>query len=131
MPQNSLFRSKLPEKIKQVLSSLSVGYENVDTIDLNRSINDHLSSLNAALKYNEFIDIATAQRLVEVFEIVFENYHQYDDREKSYIIGAARYFVRENDERPDSQSILGLDDDVQVVNYVLDIIGRSDLKVDI
>ena len=42
---------------------------------------------------------------------------------------AARYFVRELDVDPDTTSLLGLEDDAAVINFVLDAIGQPELKV--
>lgn len=45
------------------------------------------------------------------------------------VVGAARYFVSQDDEYPDTDTILGLDDDVSVFNHVIEQLGRSDLKM--
>ncbi len=46
------------------------------------------------------------------------------------IQGAVRYFVLEDDADGDLDSILGLDDDTQVMNAVMDKLGRADWRVD-
>lgn len=39
--------------------------------------------------------------------------------------------IEANDVDPDTGSLLGFDDDVIVLNFVLDKIGRSDLRVEL
>jgi len=46
------------------------------------------------------------------------------------IQGAVRYFVLEDDADGDLDSILGLDDDTQVMNAVMDKLGRADWRVE-
>ena len=48
---------------------------------------------------------------------------------RSAVVGAARYFVSENDEVPDAHSCTGLDDDVRVFNHVVALLGRVDLRI--
>lgn len=44
---------------------------------------------------------------------------------------AVRYFVSEEDARPDTEGVLGLDDDIEVFTSVAEQIGQVDRKVDI
>jgi len=46
------------------------------------------------------------------------------------IQGAVQYFVLEDDADGDLDSILGLDDDTQVMNAVMDKLGRAEWRVD-
>jgi len=47
------------------------------------------------------------------------------------VIGAARYFVSTQDVNPGTKSVLGLDDDASMLNYVLAAIGRTDLLIEL
>ena len=94
-----------------------------------KDIKEHVNRLEAALSYNEFLDIGAARKIAGVLDNLFSNYEDFPSEHRSLIVGAARYFIQDLDVDPDSTSVLGLDDDVQVLNYVLDQIGRSDLRV--
>jgi len=131
MSQRSMFGKQLPQKLSKALREHSSGYIVCDLAELKSNVQAHLIKLESALAYNEFLDVKTARKVAKVFEILLSNYAGYSQREKSLVFGATQYFVHDLDEQPDTQSILGLDDDVQVLNYILDEIGRSDLKVDL
>ena len=55
---------------------------------------------------------------------------RYSARDQRLIVGAARYFVADDDAEPDTQSILGLDDDLAVFNHVATQIGEPDLRIE-
>ena len=131
MSQNSLFGSDLPPGLFSALNNLVKEYQLFDRQELKASIHKHLEDLGTALRYNEFIDIKTAKMIAKTFDILLEELDQFGENEQAYIVGAARYFVREQDTVPDTKSLLGLDDDVQVLNYVLDRVGWPEMKVEL
>ena len=131
MSQQSMFGRQLPQKLSKALKEYSGGYFACEIDELKREVKAYLSKFEGALAYNEFLDIDTAKKLARVFDILLSQYEGYSEREKSLVFGAAQYFIHDLDAQPDTQSILGLDDDVQVLNFVLDEIGRPDLKVDL
>lgn len=50
-------------------------------------------------------------------------------RHRAMVVGAARYFCREDDERHDRDDPRGLDDDLAIFNWVARHIGRADLVI--
>ena len=131
MGQASLFGKKLPPKLSSIFKGYCQAYPNDKLNALLENITAHVQELEFALSRNEFLDIATARRIAEVLEILISGYDQYSTEQQAMIAGATQYFIQEQDVEPDTKSILGLDDDVQVINYVLDKIDRSELKVSI
>ena len=99
--------------------------------DLKTEITNHVEEIKLALKHNEFLDIDTAERLANTLLILLDEYNQYPEQQQTLIAGAARYFVHPLDADPDTGSVLGLDDDTAVLNYVLDTIGKPELKVEL
>lgn len=51
--------------------------------------------------------------------------------ERQLIQAAVRYFILEDDAESDFDSVIGLDDDVEVLNAVLKHLGRSDWTVQV
>ena len=94
-------------------------------------ISDHVEEIKQALQHNEFLDIDTAERLASTLLILLEETNLYSDQNQILIVGAARYFVHPHDADPDTGSMLGLDDDTAVLNYVLETIGKPELKIDL
>ena len=98
---------------------------------LSIEIVDHVDEIRRALRHNEFLDVDTAERLASVLQLLLGEYDQFGASEKELIAGAARYFVHSHDADPDTGSVLGLDDDTAVLNYVVEAIGRPELRVEL
>lgn len=98
---------------------------------LSIEIVDHVDEIRRALRHNEFLDIDTAERLASTLQLLLAEYFLFAEKEQKLIAGAARYFVHAADADPDTGSVLGLDDDTAVLNYVVEAIGRPELRVEI
>ena len=98
---------------------------------LQRAVTQHVGAIRTAMSRNEFLDIDTAERIAGVLLGLLKNHDQYEAAQRPLIVGAARYFVEAHDEEPDTRSLLGFDDDMTVLNFVLDRLGRSDLRVEL
>lgn len=85
--------------------------------------------IRAALRTNEFIDIKLVERITECLTFHLDLYAEFLPEQQKLIVGAARYFIQQNDAEPDTMSVLGFDDDVEVLNYVLEKIGHAQFKV--
>ena len=105
----------------------TVGSDKV--LPLQQTVQSHLQYVQIALHQNEFLDIDLASAIATALLALLAEYNRYASDQQALIVGAARYFIAEDDIEPDTSSILGFDDDTRVLNYVLDVIGRPDLKV--
>ncbi len=93
------------------------------------AVTTHLIRIQATLQTNEFLDVRLAEAIARALLALLADYATFLPKQQALIIGAARYFVKDDDVEPDSVSILGFDDDARVLNYVLDVIDRPELKV--
>jgi len=59
------------------------------------------------------------------------SYSGLTDDHKALVIGAVEYFLLEDDSTPDATPIVGFDDDAQVLNHVLEALGRGDQMIDL
>jgi uncharacterized membrane protein YkvA (DUF1232 family) len=126
-----LFPNMLDPKLEKVFASLCGVITPRQVAELNKQIAAHLISVREALRYNEFIDLALAERIANTLTVLLEELANYPEGKQKLIVGAARYFTRDQDAQADFASILGFDDDATVLNYVLIKIGRIDLKVEL
>jgi uncharacterized membrane protein YkvA (DUF1232 family) len=133
MPAGSLplFSNLLDPKLERHFTPLCTEVPVTDIERLRRDVNAHLQVVRQALTANEFLDWSTAQRIAEVVLRLLDEYGQHTDNQRALIVGATRYFVRDQDVEPDLASLLGFDDDVIVLNHVLDSIGRSDWRIEL
>lgn len=81
--------------------------------------------LAQALSSNEFLDLQTAQAIDVCLRDLLERWNQFPSQQQILIGAATRYFVEEEDAESDTRSILGLDDDLEVVNAVLTLINQE------
>lgn len=54
---------------------------------------------------------------------------EWDEESRRLVQGAVTYFLLEDDEEPDLDSVAGLDDDAEVFNAVARALGREDLVI--
>ena len=126
-----LFGHGLDPTLEQHFRPLCAVLSQQEALNLQQEIRTHLQDIHRALQQNEFLDTDMAERLSIVLIKLLNEYDSYPERHQKLIVGAARYFVSPYDADPDTTSLLGLDDDTAVLNYVLDTIGKPELKVEL
>lgn len=112
-----------------LFAAACVQLSSAEVAQMRSAIHQHVAKLHAALHEHEFLDIATAQRIAEVLDLLLGEYHTFPAEHQRLIAGAAAYFVNNDDAEPDTASLLGFDDDRDVVNHVLTTIGYHDLHI--
>jgi len=96
---------------------------------LEPAVREHARAIRAAQENNEFLDAETAEQIAVALVALLADYDGYADSQKMLLIGAARYFIQSQDAEGDLTSILGCDDDAEVLNYVVEQLDRKDLRV--
>lgn len=96
---------------------------------LRERLNIYLSSVRNALSQNEFLDVTLAEQIAQRLHLLLNEYNRYTTAHQALLVGAVRYFIKDDDAEHDMHSILGLDDDAAVLNYFCDIVERPDLKI--
>jgi uncharacterized membrane protein YkvA (DUF1232 family) len=124
-----LLGPRLPLSIERAFDPLCGALAPSELDQLRAETEEHVQAIRQAWRRNEFLDVAMAERLGTVLAALLDAYHTYPESHQVLIAGAARYFVREHDADPDTTSLLGLEDDVAVIHFVLDAIGNPELKV--
>jgi hypothetical protein len=96
---------------------------------LKADVRAHYDGLVDAQRRNEFIAVDLADALCVRLEALLAMAHLLAPDARAQVVGAARYFISSNDEKPDQGSCTGLDDDVEVFNHVVRFLGRVDLLI--
>jgi len=96
---------------------------------LRDEVKAHLASLVKAQQKSELLAIDLAELLASRLDVLLQHAGSMSLEHHAAVVGAARYFVSENDEMPDALSCTGLDDDVFVFNHVVALLGRHDLRI--
>ncbi len=126
--QGSLFQDNLNPKIRKRFNSLCSFSPNINNSLLVDQINNHVKHIHLALEKNEFLNLKSAQQAADKIIDLINHLDDYSPDQQSLIIGVARYFVLEEDLEPDTKSPLGFDDDIKVLNYVLEKLGKQTLE---
>ena len=127
----SLFPDHLPPLLAKAFDDLCDPLPQTELGKFQDEIQLPLQNTQLALSRNEFLDIETAQNIASILIRLFENYNSFSPKHQSLIVGAARYFIQDKDIEPDTGSVLGFDDDIMVLNYVLDVLQLPELKMKI
>lgn len=125
-----LFPNMLDQNIEEIFLPLCQDLPDTKIRTLCKHVSDHLEHVHTALGANEFIDISVAEQIAERLTILLSEITSFPENKRRLVVGAARYFILDRDAQDDLSSILGFDDDLIVLNYVLTELGRQDLKVD-
>jgi hypothetical protein len=100
-----------------------------DLVALKVAVRAHYHELIDAQRRNEFIALDLADALCVRLESLLAMAHLLDPGPRGQVVGAARYYISSTDEQPDAESCTGLDDDVEVFNHVVRLLGRLDLVI--
>jgi hypothetical protein len=100
-----------------------------DLTTLRADVRAHFDELLAAQRKHELVAIDLAEALATRLDTLLSMAHLLDSETRAHVVGAARYFVSSTDAQPDAESCTGLDDDVEVFNHVVGLLGRDDLTI--
>jgi uncharacterized membrane protein YkvA (DUF1232 family) len=97
--------------------------------ELLKEVHQHVFRARQALAVNEFLDVGMAERIAKTLVALLREIENHPQSKRRLVVGAARYFVKSNDSQADLTSLLGFDDDVAVLNYVLVELGKSEWRI--
>ncbi|GEM_PF-3362478 len=101
------------------------GYSSIEA-DPRGAVVAHLKTLREAGRENEFLDLVQAERLTTRSLALLDRLQDgMPDVERKLILAAVYYFIVGEDGESDTGSILGLDDDEQVLEVVEKVLEES------
>ncbi|MCO6430335.1 MAG: hypothetical protein J5J00_05690 [Deltaproteobacteria bacterium] len=120
---------KFPESVEKNFKSYCEIADPEAVPRLLQELEDCLSLLQQMAEKNPRVDFDVAKRLAEVSRALLRDYQSFGLRERGLIIGAVRYFAVLDDSVPDDGFATGFIDDIQVMNHVLEEIGREEMAL--
>lgn len=114
-----------------IFDRLRAGIAASALITIRDDIDRHLLAIQKLSRKNEMTPLDIAEKLAAGLHVLLAELDSFAADHQNAILGAALYFVSDHDELPDRSSILGLDDDATLFNYVVRLIGRADLEVEL
>lgn len=113
----------------KLLHELAHSAQPVHLVFLLENISAHLEAIRLAALKNELLPVDIAQLIAERLRVLLQDLDGLAAEQQQLVIGAARYFISTDDELPDTESVLGLDDDAAIFNHVAALVGRKDLTI--
>jgi hypothetical protein len=95
---------------------------------LRRQVAAHLARIRDVAAHEPMVDLARAEAVARACHALLDAWAGLPLDHQRWVQAACRYFVRADDEEDDLASIIGFDDDTEVLDHALDQIGRADLK---
>lgn len=89
----------------------------------------HLQKARNAQAQNPVVNVALAEGIVERFEAVVQDWDNIATHPAVWLCAAMKYFVSLDDEEPDLESLVGFEDDCEVLNACLEFAGLETLKI--
>ena len=86
---------------------------------LRSDLNNHFENLSEKAQKNHYLDLKSAKKIYENCIYLLDCYTNFNDYEKTLVIGAIRYFISNEDALDDDVFASGLVDDIQILNYVM------------
>ena len=120
---------ELGAKVNAVFSDMVEKAHRADISALRKEVREHLTAFEALAQKNGLLPVDIAQELAAGLEEFLDLYADLSAEHRRLVVAASRYFVSEEDARPETEGVLGLDDDIEVFNYVADQIGQSIRKI--
>jgi uncharacterized membrane protein YkvA (DUF1232 family) len=128
MTTHSDFPSPLSPALNQAFAKLCEALPLPEAMQLKAAVRAHIEEVQRAVKPDGFLDLGLAVRMSAVLDELLAGYASHTEPQRALIVGAARYFVQTPDAEADTASVMGFDDDMEVLNHVLLAIGRPDLS---
>lgn len=98
-------------------------------------IKEHLAAAYQRLRAHDghFLgpNLKVAEAISAGCEFLLSKYPELSEEHKRLVVGAIRYFVIHLDATPDTKPVVGLDDDVLVLNHVIEKIGLEYPFIDV
>ncbi len=104
-----------------------------DLVTLRAQVAQHLAhlALSASNPKTPHIDLSLARKICDGCLTLLAGFDRRTRTERRSIQAACAYFIDEDDAIHDTLSVVGLEDDAEVLNYVATLLGRRDLVIDL
>jgi uncharacterized membrane protein YkvA (DUF1232 family) len=123
----TLIFPQLSSEIRRILNGLQAEALVPVTV-LSSELEQYASQLDQQAKESEFFDLDTATRTAHLCRKLLAALPQVPDEHQHRLTQlAVNYFVLEEDAEDDSESLIGFDDDLQVVVAVIEELGLNHL----
>ncbi|MEQ1503095.1 MAG: hypothetical protein ABMB14_12735 [Myxococcota bacterium] len=92
--------------------------------ELRAAVEEHLAEVRRAAIDDPFVDLATAERVAAGCHALLDAWSGFDPDARAWTQVACLYFADPRDDEDDLASIVGFDDDLEVLHHVTERVCR-------
>lgn len=115
----------------EIFERLGASVTPAQMLSMRDDIDRHLLEIQKLARRQEMTPLDMAEGIASGLHQLLDDLSNFESVHQTAVLGAALYFVSTHDEIPDTDTILGLDDDAAVFNHVAKLVGRADLLVEL
>lgn len=99
-----------------------------DPDDLRRRVTAYIARVRSVAAGVPEVDLDRAERVARICLALLDDWPTLAPEQRGWVQAACGYFVRAEDDEDDFVSVVGFDDDDEVVDHVLANLRRTDLR---
>lgn len=100
-------------------------------IDLTRQVIAHLDAAEAQASKSALVDAELARRITTSLLTLLDHWEDMPKPHRRLLQAACEYFVETTDDDHDFHSVIGFEDDAELLNHVARTLDRDDLVVEL
>lgn len=128
-PANMFYPTGLAKNVFLILNECQQDTADVLLAELLVEAQEHVEKAYQARARNGIANVKVAEAILDVFQAVAADWESISPMAQPWCKGMMRYFTSSDDDEDDFNSLIGFDDDVEVVNSCLTFGGREDLCI--
>jgi hypothetical protein len=105
--------------VGRVYGEKAEGLTETQAAALGADVDAYLEVIRASARDDPAIDVGLAERLAAACHGLLDRYPELGEKDRRSVIGAVRYFIEPEDAERDLESPKGLEDDAELVNFVI------------
>jgi uncharacterized membrane protein YkvA (DUF1232 family) len=98
-------------------------------LELQQRSRGHVEQALLAQARNSYVNASFAKAIADLVDSIVRDWDTWPPDAQYWLRGAIQYFVFSDDGEPDFASVIGFEDDAEVLNSCLRLIGRPDWQL--
>jgi len=120
----------LPHNVRALFDE-AVARDLADPGRLRDLVRNHLAAARTAAADSGLIDMELAARIGDGCLALLGGWEDLPESHRRLVQGACFYFAESDDDEDDFESVIGFEDDAEVLNHVASRLGRDDLIIEL
>lgn len=113
----------------ELLSRLADEVRECSVIELQERVREHVAQAFLAQARHAFVNTRFAKAIADQLDAVVLDWQAFTPIGQYWMRGAMQYFVHSDDGEPDFASVIGFEDDSEVLNACLQFVGRHEWQL--